>query len=273
MNPKPPASEPAVWRNPVKRRLAEGRTAVGLVISTNNLEIAVHSARLGFDFLWIEMEHSPVTLEGLRNIVLGTRGLKAIPIARTPVNELWQAKRVLDAGALGVVFPFTNTPELARRAVAGCRYPPVGLRGSGASLAQLSWPAPEGYYDFADREVLTIAMIEDAQGVENIEAIAATPGLDLLFVGPSDLSFSLGYRGRQNEPGLQAAIARVVEVGKRHGKFLGRPAVTADEIRRFTEQGFQFFHSCTELDLLAMGAQRLLGDRYTDPSAGGGAAV
>ena len=110
------------WRNPVKQLLEQGKTAIGAVISTNNVEVATFTASLGFDFLWFEMEHSPITLESLRNIILATRGFKAIPIARPPVNELWQAKRVLDAGALGVIFPFTRTAETARQAVSGCRF-------------------------------------------------------------------------------------------------------------------------------------------------------
>lgn len=265
----PPQAASATWRNPVKQRLAEGGTAVGVVLSTNSVEIAALTATLGFDFLWFEMEHSPITLENLRNIILATRGTPAIPIARPPANELWQAKRVLDAGALGVIFPFTSTPELARQAVEACRYPPLGRRGSGASLAQLRWPAPGGYYDFADREVLVIAMIEDASGVEHIDAIAATPGLDVLFVGPSDLSFSLGLRGAQDDPRLHAAIDRVVAAGKRHGKWLGRPALTPGEIRRHTAQGFQFFMSRTEIELLTDGARALLESRFTDPTQGG----
>jgi 2-keto-3-deoxy-L-rhamnonate aldolase RhmA len=263
-NPRPTPR----WTNPVKQLLAAGKPAIGAVISTNSVEVAAHTASLGFDFLWFELEHSPITLENLRHIVLATRGLKAIPIARPPVNELWQAKRVLDAGALGVIFPFTNTPELARQAVAACRYPPRGLRGSGASLAQLRWPAPEGYYDFADREVLVIAMIEDAQGVENIDAIAATPGLDVLFIGPSDLSFSLGLRGEMNHPKHRQAIARIVAAAKRHGKVLGRPALTQSDLTRFTQQGFQFFMTRTELELVAAGARELLGPRFTDPAGG-----
>src|SRR6185436_9906547 len=106
------------------------------------------------------------TLETLRHIVLATRGLKAVPFARVPVNERWMAKRVLDAGVLGVMFPFTSTPELARQAVAACKYPPAGGRGSGAGLASFSWPAAEGYYDFADRNVMVIAIIEEASAVE-----------------------------------------------------------------------------------------------------------
>lgn len=252
--------------NPVKHRLEKGQPVLGATVATSSVEAAAHAAALGFDFLWIEMEHSPVTLETLRLMVLATRGLKAIPIARPPVTELWTAKRVLDAGALGVVFPFTSTADLARRAVEACRYPPLGKRGAGANLARLRWPSIEGYYDFADRNVLVIAMIEDALALENIEAIAGTPGLDVLFIGTSDLSFSLGLRGAQDHPRLQDAVARILDAGRRHGKVLGRPARTAAEIRQYIAQGFLLFQCGNELDLMAEGARALLGADFGTPS-------
>jgi 2-keto-3-deoxy-L-rhamnonate aldolase RhmA len=245
-------------QNPLKARLAAGKPVLGAVMTQNSPEIAALLAGLGFDYLWFEMEHSPITIDGLRNMVLATRGLPAVPIARPPVNELWTAKRVLDQGALGVIFPFTRTGDQARQAVAACRYPPVGLRGSGASLAQLSWPPAKDYYDFADANILVIAMLEDASGVENIEEIAATPGLDVIFIGTSDLSFSLGLRGEQNHPKLQAAVDKVFAVGKKHGKFMGRPALTPAQVTEFTRQGFQFFMTRTDLELVAAGAAQLL---------------
>src|SRR5260370_2259080 len=104
------------------------------------VEVGADAGSLGADFIWMETDGSPIALETVRNIVLATRGLPALPFARPPVNELWTAKRVLDAGVLGVIFPFTRTPELARQAVAACRYPPVGLRGSGAELSRGCWP-------------------------------------------------------------------------------------------------------------------------------------
>jgi 2-keto-3-deoxy-L-rhamnonate aldolase RhmA len=259
--------------NPLKQRLAAGQPVLGATIATSSVEAAAHAAALGFDFLWIEMEHSPIGLDTLRQMVLATRGLKAVPLARPPVNELWTAKRVLDAGVLGVIFPFTSTAELARRAVEGCRYPPAGRRGSGAALAQLRWPAPEGYYDFADRNVLVVAVVEDAAGLENVEGIAATPGLDVLFIGTSDLSFALGLRGAQNHPRLDDAIARIVEAGRCHGKALGRPARTAAEIERYRAQGFLLFQTGTELDLMAEGARAVLGAGFTDPLRGALGAV
>lgn len=247
------------WKNPVKTQLKKGKSVIGAVITVNNVEVAAHAASLGFDFLWMEMEHSPISLETLRNIVLATRGLPALPFARPPVNELWTAKRVLDAGVLGVIFPFTRTPQLARQAVAACRYPPVGLRGSGADLAKVCWPAAENYYDFADENVLVITVVEDTSALAQIDEIAATPGLDVIFIGTSDLSFSLGLRGAQEQPKLDQAIAKIVAAGKKYGKVLGRPARSPQEIKRYQKQGFQFFMTCTDLELMGAGARELLG--------------
>lgn len=246
------------WKNPVRARLEAGEPVFAATITTNNLDAAVLAASVGFHFLWVEMEHSPVTLETLRAIVLATRGLPATVFARVPVVELWTAKRVLDQGVTGVIFPFTSTPELAGRAASACKYPPVGRRGSGAGLASVGWPEPGSYHDSADANVMVVTVIEEASAVERIDEIAATPGIDVLFIGTSDLSFSLGLRGRQNEPLLEEAVAKIVAAAKRHGKFLGRPGSAAEQVARYREQGFQLFQCATELALMRMGAERLL---------------
>jgi len=246
------------WENPVKKLLREGKPALGVTITVNSVDVAAHAANLGFDFLWIEMEHSPITLETLRNMVLATRGLKAMPFARVPVNELWTAKRVLDAGALGVIFPFTSTAELARQAVAACKYPPAGRRGSGARLASFRWPAPGGYHDFADGNVMVIVNIEEAEALENIDAIAATPGVDVIFIGTSDLSFSLGLRGQQDHPKMREAVAKIVAAAQKHNKVLGTIAGNPDQIKKHIEQGFLFFQTSSELVLMAAGARQML---------------
>ncbi len=234
------AGPQGVWENPVRKSLREGNTVVGITLTVASPEIAAQAANLGFDFLWIEMEHSPITLETLRNMVLATRGLKAIPFARVPINELWTAKRVLDAGALGVMFPFTSTPELARQAVAACKYPPHGRRGSGPGLATFRWPAPEGYHDFADRNVMVIIVVEEARAVEEIDAIAATPGVDVIFVGTSDLSFSLGCRGQVDHPKVQEALKKIIAAGQAHQKFLGAPVKDAAQIQKYVRARLPF---------------------------------
>jgi 2-keto-3-deoxy-L-rhamnonate aldolase RhmA len=247
------------WQNPVKQRLNQGHPVVAATITTPSLDAAAQVASLGFDFLWVEMEHSPVTLETLRNIVLATRSLHAQTFARVPVNELWTAKRVLDAGVTGVIFPFTSTPELAAQAVAACRYPPHGRRGSGPMLARTSWPGGlDGYHDSADANVMVITIIEEARAVDAIDEIAATPGIDALFIGTNDLSFSLGLRGQQDHPKLEEAIARVADAARRHQKFLGRPVVHLNDMERHLEQGFRLFQAPNDLALLTAGARQFL---------------
>ncbi len=246
------------WENPVRKQLQEGKPVIGATVTVPSPEVAAQLANMGFDFLWIETEHSPITLETLRNMILATRGLKAVPIARVPVNELWTAKRVLDEGSLGVIFPFTSTPELARQAVAACKYPPEGARGFGPGLAGFRWPAPEGYVRFANRNVIVVTIIEQARAVDQIEEIASVPGIDVLFIGVNDLSYSLGLGGRQNEPKLQEAIAKIVAAGKRHNIPLGRPAGNADQVQQFVKDGFLFFQASSDLGLMAAGANALL---------------
>src|SRR5260370_40655203 len=121
---------PTPWACPVKKKLREGRPVIAATITVNSVDAAAQTANLGFDLLWIAMEHSPITLETLRNMVLATRGLPALPFARVPVTELWTAKRVLDGGVVGVMSPFTSPPELARPAAAARQRPPALPRGS-----------------------------------------------------------------------------------------------------------------------------------------------
>jgi 2-keto-3-deoxy-L-rhamnonate aldolase RhmA len=246
------------WQNPVKQLLKEGKPVIGATITIPSPEVAAQVSNYGFDFLWIEMEHSPISLETLRNMVLSTRGLKAVPFARVPVNELWTAKRALDAGAMGVVFPFTSTPELARQAVDACKYPPVGRRGAGPGLATFRWPAPEGYYDFSDRNAMVIIIIEEKRAIEKIDEIASTPGIDVLFIGTNDLSFSYGKRGNVNEPDVQEAIRKVVAAGKKYNIPVGRPAASPEQIQQYLKEGFLFFQGPGDLGMMSAGARPLL---------------
>jgi 2-keto-3-deoxy-L-rhamnonate aldolase RhmA len=250
--------DPGAWENPVRQSLRNGNPVIGVTISTASVEMAAQTAEMGFDFLWIEMEHSPITLETARNMILATRGSRTMPFIRVPVNELWTAKRVRDMGALGVIFPFINSAEGAKRAADACKYPPAGLRGSGAGLATFRWPAPGGYYDFADKNIMVVTNIEEIAAVENIDAIAETPGIDVLFIGTSDLSFSLGLRGRQDEPALQQAIDKIVRAAVRGGKAVGRPLVNGSQYQQFVDSGFTFFQAQTELNFLAAGAEAYL---------------
>jgi 2-keto-3-deoxy-L-rhamnonate aldolase RhmA len=254
------------WENPVRRRLRESLPVFGCTITTGSLDMAARAAAAGFHFLWLELEHSPLTLETVRNIVLATRDLPAVPFARLPVAETWTAKRVLDTGVHGVVFPFVSTPALARLAAAACRYPPQGRRGSGASLATSSWPDPDRYYDSADSNIMTIVVVEEAEALAHVDEIAATPGVDVLFVGTGDLSFSLGLRGQQQHAQVEQAASTVLAAARRHNLVAGRPAGSADETRRYIEQGYLFFQAPSDLALFETGARQFLGPLGIQPA-------
>ena len=232
---------------------------MGATVTVPNVDTALTLANAGFDFLWIEMEHGPMTLESLRAILLATRGARAVPITRVPANELWLAKRVLDEGSLGVVFPFTSTRELAERAVASCRYPPLGDRGFGPALAlsRYGMSGPE-YVRFANENVLVVVIIERKEAVENIESIASVPGLGVLFVGVNDLSFSLGVGGRTTDPLVEQALTKVLDAGRRHGIPVGYPTGNPTEINKRIAQGFRFFQASSDIGLMAGGARDML---------------
>jgi 4-hydroxy-2-oxoheptanedioate aldolase len=263
-----PAPAGALLDNPLKKALAEGRPVIGATVTVPNVDTALTLANAGFDFLWIEMEHGPMTLESLRAILLATRGAKAVPLTRVPANELWLAKRVLDEGSLGVIFPFTSTRELAERAVAACRYPPLGDRGFGPGFAMSRYGlgGPE-YVKFANENVLVVAIIERKEAVENVDSIASVPGIGVLFVGVNDLSFSLGVGGRTTDPLVEEALTKVLDAGRRHGIPVGYPAGDPATINKRIAQGFRFFQASSDIGLMAGGARDVLSkvDRTAGP--------
>ena len=248
-----------IAENPVKKALKEGKVVIGATVTAANPDVAATLAGAGFDFLWIEMEHSPLTLETVRSMILATRGLKAMPFTRVPVNEPWMAKRALDIGSLGVVFPFTSTRELAEQAVKSCKYPPQGIRGFGAAMAASRWGmSGSDYAKFANENVLVVVIIEQKQAIDNIEQIASVPGVDVLFIGVNDLSFSLGVGGKTNDPIVEEAVNKVLAAGKKYNIPVGYPAGNPVEINKRIAQGFRFFQASSDLGMMAAGARDLL---------------
>ncbi len=255
----PSATAPVITENPVKKALKEGKVVIGATVTAANPDVAATLAGVGFDFLWIEMEHSPLTLESVRSMILATRGLKAMPFTRVPVNEPWMAKRVLDIGSLGVIFPFTSTRALAEQAVKACKYPPQGVRGFGAAMASSRWGmSGTDYAKFANENVLVVVIIEQKLAIDNIEEIASVPGVDVLFIGVNDLSYSLGVGGRTNEPIVEEAVNKVLAAGKKYNLPVGYPAGNPVEINKRIAQGFRFFQASSDLGMMAAGARDVL---------------
>jgi 2-keto-3-deoxy-L-rhamnonate aldolase RhmA len=254
-----PGEPAAPAGNSLRKAIAEGRPVIGATVTVPNVDTALTLANAGFDFLWIEMEHGPMTLESLRAILLATRGAKAVALTRVPANEPWLAKRVLDEGSLGVIFPFTSTRELAERAVAACRYPPLGDRGFGPAFAMSRYGLGGAeYVKFANENVLVVVIVERKEAIENIESIAAVPGVGVLFVGVNDLSFSLGVGGRTTDPLVEEALTKVLDAGRRHGIPVGYPTGNPTEINKRIAQGFRFFQASSDIGLMSGGAREML---------------
>ena len=191
-------------------KLAAGQTLLGTCITFVDptvTEVLTHS----LDFVWIDAEHNPLTLERVQGHLMATKGTQTTPIVRVPDNDPALIKPVLDIGAAGVIVPLVKTAEDVRLAVAACRYPPEGIRGFGPRR-------PSGYGTrggpefcrLANESIITIVQIEQAEALENLDEILAVPGLTSIVVGPNDLAASLGYIGQPRHPQNLAAIDRVI---------------------------------------------------------------
>ncbi len=178
-------------KNPLKERLKNGERVYGTWLMTNSFEACEIMAYMQPDFIMIDGEHGPFDIESAGRFVTAIKSQNCVPLLRVPGCEEDILKRGLDTGAYGVMVPLVNTKEIAEKAVKFSKYPPTGVRGSGAGRAAMFSLDPS-YYATANDEVLVIVQIEHYTAVENLEEILSVPGIDVAFVGPQDLSMSMG---------------------------------------------------------------------------------
>jgi len=236
----------------LKQRLAAGETALGSWITLAHPGLAEIMARSGFDWLTVDMEHSVITIREAEELirVIGLCGLA--PLVRLSWNDHIQIKRVMDAGAHGVIVPMVNTPEQAEAAVAAVHYPPRGTRGVGLARASQYGAGFAAYKDWLAANALVIVQVEHIRAVENLEAILATPGVDGFLVGPYDLSGSLGRPGDFGHPDFLAAMQRIQEVAAARGALAGIHVVEPDldELRLRLDQGYRFVAYSLDIRML-----------------------
>jgi 2-keto-3-deoxy-L-rhamnonate aldolase RhmA len=257
--------------NSLKTRLAAGELALcqrtTLVLAP---EIAPIAKACGFDALYIDLEHCPATTRDTAQIcamaaAVGITSLVRIPQADDPI-----ATKLLDAGALGIIAPHVETADAARRAVASCKFPPHGTRSAGGSGFQTEYRAMDirdlaGHHDAA---TTVVVMIESATAVENADAIAAVPGVDILLVGTTDLSFELGVPGQHDAPVIVKAYETVAKACAAHGKVLGIAGIgNASIIGRYVEMGARFVSAGTDASFLMAGAKARVGELRRLPVA------
>src|SRR5713101_4930907 len=244
--------------NSFKRALAAGKPQIGLWLSMTSPVATELVAGAGFDWVLVDMEHSANDLTDVVAHLRAAVGGTAEPVVRVPWNEPVLVKRLLDAGARSLLFPFVQSAEEARRAVAATRYPPKGIRGvAGTTRANRYGRVPD-YAKRASEEVCVLVQCETRKAVADIPAVAATEGIDGVFIGPADLAADMGHLADTQHAEVQAAI---LDAGKRiraSGKAPGFLSVREDETRRVLEGGFLFVAVGSDVGVLARHSEALV---------------
>jgi 2-dehydro-3-deoxyglucarate aldolase len=235
----------STFTNPLKQRLADPGPLFGLWLSLCSADAAEALAHAGFDWLCIDMEHSP---NDSRDVVEQLRAIAAAhlptePVVRVPFAEGWLVKRVLDAGARTLMFPNVQSAEDAERIVRLTRYPTEaqleGLRGVAGAVRAAAYGMRRDYVSGANDQIATIVQIESVAALAAVDEIAATPGVDCLFIGPADLAASLGHLGDSKHPDVHAAITKIADAAKRAGKCSGIFALDVASARQYAEAGIK----------------------------------
>lgn len=245
--------------NPVRQQLQSGQASLGCFMGLGSPTVTELLGYAGFDWLVIETEHNALGPGEIQHMLMAMNGSPTVPIVRVPSMAQPPIQNALDIGARGIMVPMLRTPEEVASVVAATRYPPRGNRGFGPLRATHYNYRRQEYYATADEEMLVVMVVETREAWENLEAIAQVPGLDVMFLGMSDLSLSLGLDLMRPDPAAVAEIEqRILEVGKRHNVAVGSGASTQAQVERRVKQGFSFV-GCADHAMLVDGAAAFLG--------------
>lgn len=244
--------------NSFKTELTQGRPQIGCWLALAHAYTAEIMAGAGFDWLLIDCEHAPNTLQTTLAQLQAVAAYPVHPVVRPAWNDAVMIKQILDLGAQNLLIPMIDTAEQAVQAVAATRYPPQGVRGVGSALARASrWNRVNDYLNQADARICLLVQLETPKAIANLDSILAVDGVDGVFIGPADLSAALGYRGNPAHPEVQAvieaAMIRIVASGKAAGILSADPTLA----KRYLELGAVFVAVGSDTTLLARGADAL----------------
>lgn len=241
--------------NNLKDKLRKNELTIGSWITLGHTAVAEIMVKAGFDWLTIDMEHSALTLHQAQQLIQVIELSGCVPLVRVGENHPALIKRVMDAGAHGVIVPMVNTKEDAIKAVNAVKYPPVGTRGVGLARAQGYGLEFERYKDWVNNGSIVIVQIEHIKAVENLEEILSVDGVDGFVVGPYDLSGSIGRPGEFNHPDVCSALRRVMKVSKGLNKTAGFHVISPDanEVNKKIKEGYRFISF--SLDTLFLGSK------------------
>jgi 2-keto-3-deoxy-L-rhamnonate aldolase RhmA len=230
--------------NTAKQKLKEGKPVVGATVLSPDPNMYCAMANAGYDFLWIEMQHSPLTFEDVARMIWACRGAPAMPFIRVPDATESDIQKATDIGAMGIIVPTVDTVEKAQAAVKWSKYPPEGRRSQGNGQYIPLWG--KDYRQTANHNMVVVIMIETPIGVENAEQIASVPGIDVIFAASTDLGNFSGHQ--QGDKEYEALVTKIHDVTLQHGIRLGGPQAWKGR------PGFTFFQAPTEAQLIQAGA-------------------
>lgn len=235
----------------IKEKIRRGEPSIGSWMSMAHVSIAEILSSAGYDWVVIETEHTAIDNSEVLKLLIAIERHGAIPLVRLAWNDPIQCKAVMDSGAAGVIVPMVNTRAEAELAVKSIKYPPLGFRGVGLARAQAYGQTFDNYVTRANEDSLLIVQIEHIDAVNNIDEICSVPGVDGTFIGPYDLSSSLGIPGQLDHPEVVAAKQRVLEASLAHGLFAGIHLVHPDcaevEVARCLQAGYLFLALGTDI--------------------------
>ena len=235
--------------NTAKQKLKEGKPLVGATVFSPDPNMYCAMANSGYDFMWIEMQHSPLTFEDVSRMIWACRGASAMPFIRVPDATESDIQKATDIGALGIIVPTVDTVEKAEAAVKWAKYPPQGRRSQGNG--QYGALYGSDYRQTANNNMVVVIMIETPIGVANAEKIASVPGIDVIFAASTDLGNFSGTK--QGDKEYETMVSKIHDVVLEHGIRLGGPQAWKDR------SGFTFFQAPGETTLIQLGAQVNLG--------------
>jgi 4-hydroxy-2-oxoheptanedioate aldolase len=243
--------------NPLKRALREGRPQIGLWSSLASHITAEVLGGAGFDFLVLDTEHAPNELPMVQSQLQALTGGTAVPVVRPAWNDPVLFKRLLDIGAQTFIVPMIQSAEEARRAVAATRYPPEGIRGVSVATRANRYGRVKDYLKYANEEICLHVQLETRSALRKLDDIAATEGVDGLFIGPSDLAADLGHLGNYGHPEVRKAIEDAIPRIRKAGKAAGILAPVEADARHWLELGATFVAVGSDVGLLARQSEAL----------------
>jgi 2-keto-3-deoxy-L-rhamnonate aldolase RhmA len=249
--------------NRLKERLAAGQVPVGhMIIEFGVRSIARIVERADLDFVLIDTEHSAYSTEGVADLIAWFRATSIAPIVRIPQVQYHFVARTLDLGALGVMVPNVKSGAEARAIVDAAKYAPMGKRGImfGNSNTEFRDIEPLSFINYANTNTAIICQIESVEGLADLDAIATTPGVDVLWVGHWDLSQSMGIPGQFQHPDFLAAVRRVAETARKNGLGAGIQPASVEQARAWMEMGYNVISYSGDYSVYAAALSQAVGE-------------